>query len=85
MTPKEYKRIAQSIQEMPEVNKIISMRTMHLGPEDILVGVQVNLVDNLDTDKIESVTDVIEQKIMQIIPNTNREHIFVEIERERTK
>jgi divalent metal cation (Fe/Co/Zn/Cd) transporter len=61
------------------------MRTMHLGPEDILVGVQVNLVDNLDTDKIESVTDMIEQKIMQIIPNTNRDHIFVEIERERTK
>jgi cation diffusion facilitator family transporter len=85
MTPKEYRRIAQSIQEMPEVNKLISMRTMHLGPEDILVGVQVNLVDNLDTDKIESVTDMIEQKIMQIIPNTNRDHIFVEIERERTK
>jgi cation diffusion facilitator family transporter len=85
ITSKEYKRIVKSIQEIPEVNKLISMRTMHLGPEDILVGIQVNLVDNLDTDKIESVTDAVEQKIMQIIPNTNREHIFVEIERERKK
>jgi cation diffusion facilitator family transporter len=83
ITSKEYKRIVKSIQEIPEVNKLISMRTMHLGPEDILVGVQVNLVDNLDTDQIESVTDAVEQKIMQIIPNTNREHIFVEIEREK--
>jgi divalent metal cation (Fe/Co/Zn/Cd) transporter len=58
---------------------------MHLGPEDILVGVQVNLVDNLDTDKIEVLTDQIEQKIMQVIPHTNREHIFVELERERFK
>lgn len=83
ITPKEYKRIVKSIKEIAEVNKIISMRTMHMGPEDILVGVQVNLVDNLDTDKIETITDIIEQKIMQVIPYTNREHIFVEIERER--
>ena len=82
---REYKRIAMSIQEIPEVNKLISMRTMHMGPEDVLVGVQVNLVDNLDTDKIEVVTDAVEQKIMEVIPNTNREHIFVEIERERRK
>lgn len=85
VTNREYKRIVKSIQEIPEVNKLITMRTMHLSPEDILVGVQVNLIDNLDTDKIETVTDAIEQKIMEIIPNTNREHIFVEIERERKK
>lgn len=85
VTNREYKRIVKSIQEIPEVNKLITMRTMHLSPEDILVGVQVNLIDNLDTDKIEIVTDAIEQKIMEIIPNTNREHIFVEIERERKK
>ena len=83
VTNREYKKIVKSIQEIPEVNKLMSMRTMHLGPEDVLVGLQVNLVDDLDTDKIESVTDAIEQKIMQVIPNTNREHIFVEIERER--
>ncbi|MGQ0606673.1 MAG: cation diffusion facilitator family transporter [Candidatus Nitrosotenuis sp.] len=85
VTNREYKKIVKSIQEIPEVNKLITMRTMHLGPEDILVGVQVNLIDNLDTDKIETVTDAIEQKIMEVIPNTNREHIFVELERERTK
>ena len=83
VTNREYKRIVKSIQAIPEVNKLITMRTMHLSPQDILVGVQVNLVDNLDTDKIELVTDAIEQKIMEIIPNTNKEHIFVELERER--
>jgi cation diffusion facilitator family transporter len=83
ITGKEYKKIVKSIQEIPEVNKLITMRTMHLGPEEILVGVQVNLIDDLNTDKIELVTDAIEQKIMQIIPNTNRDYIFVEIEREK--
>jgi len=85
VTNREYKKIVKSIQAIPEVNKLITMRTMHLSPEDILVGVQVNLIDNLDTDKIELVTDAIEQKIMEVIPDTNKEHIFVEIERERKK
>lgn len=85
ITAREYKKIVRLIKDIPEVKKIVSMRTMHLGPEDILVGVQVNLVDNLDTDKIEVLIDQIEQKIMQVIPHTNREHIFVELERERFK
>lgn len=85
ITSREYKRIVKSINEIPEVNRLISMRTMHLGLEDILIGIQVNLIDNLDTDKIEVVTDTVEQKIMEIVPKANREHIFVEIERERIK
>jgi divalent metal cation (Fe/Co/Zn/Cd) transporter len=57
------------------------MKTMHLGPDDVLVGIQVNLVDGLDTDKIEVVTDAIEKKVMEIIPKSNKEHIFVEMEK----
>jgi divalent metal cation (Fe/Co/Zn/Cd) transporter len=57
------------------------MRTMHLSPEDVIVGIEVNLVDSLDTDKIELITDLIEEKVMQVIPHTNKDHIFVEITR----
>lgn len=85
ITSREYRRIVKSINDIPEVNRVITMRTMHLGLDDILIGVQVNLIDGLDTDKIELVTDTVEQKIMEIIPKANREHIFVEIERERIK
>jgi len=55
---------------------------MHLGPTTIIVGIEVNLIDGLDTDKIETVTDVIEQEIMTILPNSKKEYIFVEIERQ---
>jgi hypothetical protein len=30
---------------------------MHLAPKDVLVTIEVNLVDGLDTDKIETVID----------------------------
>jgi divalent metal cation (Fe/Co/Zn/Cd) transporter len=81
ITPKQYRKVVKAVQGIPEVNKVVSLRTMHLSPNDVLVGVQVNLVDGLETDQIETVTDKVEIKIMEILPHANRNHIFVEIER----
>ncbi|CAD6513649.1 putative Co/Zn/Cd cation transporter [metagenome] len=81
MSKREYKKIVGVIRDIEEINRVVTLKTMHLGPEDVLIGVQVNLIDGLDTDKIELVTDKVEKAIMEIIPNLNRQHIFVEIER----
>lgn len=81
ITKRDYKKIVDVVKEITEINKIVTLKTMHLGPNDVLIGIQVNLIDGLDTDKIELVTDKVEKAIMEIIPNLNRQHIFVEIER----
>ena len=80
---RDYKRIVQLINELPDVNRIISLRTMHFAPKDVLVTIEVNLVDGLDTDKIESVIDTIEQKVKQAIPYVNPSKIYVELEHDR--
>ena len=80
ITKKEYNRIVQSIQKIPEVNKIISIKTMHFAPEDILVAMEVNLVDGMDTDRIESVIDSIEHRVKEVIPYVNPSKIYIEVE-----
>ena len=55
---------------------------MHLAPDDVLIAIEVNLVDNLDTDKIESLIDIIENKVREIIPYANLSKIYVEIEQD---
>jgi cation diffusion facilitator family transporter len=80
---KDYKTIVSLIQETQEVNRIIAIRTMYLAPQDVLVTIEVNLVDGLDTDKIESVIDNIKQKVKQAIPYVNPAKVFVELERDR--
>lgn len=80
---KDYKRVVSLIQEIPEVNRIITLRTMHLSPQDVLVTIEVNLIDGLDTDKIESVIDTIEHKVKQALPYVNPARIYVEIESDR--
>lgn len=81
ISPEQQKKIISVVDSIPEVHKIVTMKTMHLSPITIIVGIEVNLIDGLDTDEIESITDVIEQKIMEIIPESKKEYIFVEIER----
>lgn len=81
ISKREYAKIMSLIRTIPEVRRVISMRTMHLGTEDVIIGIEVNLSDELDTDKIEIVIDAIEQKIRQVIPYVKDQHVFVEIQR----
>ena len=80
---RDYNKIVNLIKEIPDVNRIITMRTMHFAPEDVLVTIEVNLVDGLDTDKIESVIDNIEQKVKQAIPYINPAKVYVEVEQDK--
>jgi cation diffusion facilitator family transporter len=79
---KDSKRIVDSVLQIPEVNRVISLRTMHLGPKDILVAMEVSLKDGLDTDKIELVTDKVEKQIKSIIPYINPSKIYVELQQD---
>lgn len=81
ISSEQYIKIVNLINDLPEVHKVVTMKTMHLSPTVVIVGIEVNLVDGLDTDKIEFITDTIEQKIMTILPESKKEYIFVEIER----
>jgi len=80
---KDYNKIVKLVNEIPDVNRLITMRTMHFAPEDVLVTIEVNLVDGLDTDKIESVIDNIEQKVKQAIPYINTAKVYVEVEQDK--
>lgn len=80
ISPQQRDKIIKQVSEITEVNRIVTMKTMHLSPTTVLVGIEVNLIDGLDTDKIELVTDRIEQEILKILPESKKEYLFVEIE-----
>ena len=49
MSRRDYKAIFNKVSKIPEVDKIISIRTMHLAPEDTLIAIEVSLFDDLNT------------------------------------
>ncbi|MDQ3848825.1 MAG: hypothetical protein M3261_07710 [Thermoproteota archaeon] len=57
-------------------------QNMHFAPEDVLVAMEVNLNDGLDTDRIEIIIDKIEQQVRQVLPYINPSKIYIELEQD---
>jgi len=77
VTPLKRKKILKALNSFDEINKVISLKTMHLSPEDVLVTVEINYRDDIIVDELEKVNDRIERKIKKVIPNAK---IYLEAE-----
>jgi cation diffusion facilitator family transporter len=80
VTPYRRTKILEAIRGVPEVNRLISLRTLQMGPKNAIVTAEVNLRDDLVTDQIETVIDRIEAAIHQVLPTAQ---CFIEVEQER--
>jgi cation diffusion facilitator family transporter len=74
----DLRKIKQAIATVPEVKEIVNILTMHLGPEDILVNLDINFANGLSTDEVEAAIDRVEQAIRKEVPAVKK--IFVEAE-----
>lgn len=79
MSQRDYKKIYEAVVNIPEVKKIKSVRTMHFAAEDVLIAIEVNLIENLSTNTIESVINNIQNKIKEAVSYSNPSKIFVEL------
>jgi cation diffusion facilitator family transporter len=74
----DLRKIRTGIATVPEVKEVVNLLTMHLGPEDILVNLDINFVDDLSTDQVEEAIDKVERAIQAQLPAVKK--IFVEAE-----
>jgi cation diffusion facilitator family transporter len=72
------KTIVDAALSVKEVVRVMDLKTMLMGPEEILVNIEVNLVDGLDTDTVEKVTDEIRARIEKAVPHARQIQIEVE-------
>jgi cation diffusion facilitator family transporter len=67
-----------SVLSLPEVESLGRLLTMHMGPEEVLVNLEVDLVDGLTDREVERIIDRIESEIRKVLPGAA--NIFVELE-----
>ena len=72
------REIVAITQRSDDVDHVVDLRTMHIGPADLLIAMDVLFNDGLDTDGIEAAIDRIEDEIRSAIPEARA--IFVEPE-----
>jgi len=78
VTQRNRARILNCLESFPEVEKVISLKTMHLGPEEVLVAVEIDYRDDLNLECLESLNDKIEEMIREVVPDAK---VYLEPER----
>lgn len=74
----EAEKIRAATLTIPQVENILDLKTLYLGPDQLLVNLEVHLKDGLDTDEIEGLMDKIKAKVQREVPTIH--HIQVELE-----
>ena len=77
-SPETRQKIVEAVMHVPEVVAVADLLTMHMGPDDILVNMDLNLKGGLTTARVEEAIDRIEDEIRKTVPQARR--IFIECE-----
>jgi len=64
---------------IPEVERVERLLTMHLGPEEILVNMDIGIEAGMSTDTIDEVIERVEAEVRRLEPGATR--VFIEIHR----
>ncbi len=67
-TPEQIGKIRRAIEDGSEVERIIHLRTVHLGPEELLVGVKVAVHHDDTAATVAHGIDAVEERIRSAVP-----------------
>jgi len=71
-------KIKEAALKVVEVERIEDIKTLHIGPEKLLVSLEVHMERTLKTKELESLIDKIEQNVRQVVPSAK--YVLVELE-----
>jgi cation diffusion facilitator family transporter len=74
--PEERQKLLEVLCRHPEVDHVVELLTMALGPDDLLVAVRLDLADGLDSDDVERLAAQLEREMREAVPAA--EHVFID-------
>jgi cation diffusion facilitator family transporter len=67
-SPDDEQAIAGAIEVEPSVTRLIHLRTQHIGPDELLVGAKIELVDGLSVAEVTEVVNRVETSVRRAVP-----------------
>src|SRR5260370_14995617 len=74
--PKELKLIREEIESAPGVDALLDLRTMHVGPDHLIVAARVAFSDEISADRAEDVADDVDRRLADRLPLIP--HVFLD-------
>ena len=65
------------------IDRVIHLRTMHLGPEELLVGAKIAMPPHLNLDQVATAIDAAEQRIRTAVPAARVVYLEPDVDRGR--
>jgi cation diffusion facilitator family transporter len=60
--------IEQAIDSSPDVERIIHLRTEHIGPDELLVGAKIAFTPGLTLELLAAAIDDVERRVREVVP-----------------
>jgi len=79
--PEEREALQRVFTEHEDVDELIELLTMALGPESLLVAARFDIADELDSREIETLADEIEEQLREAVPDVTQ--VFLDPTRRR--
>jgi cation diffusion facilitator family transporter len=74
--PGELETMREVIEHAPGVDALLDLRTMHVGPDHLIVAARVAFSDQISADRAEDVADDIDRRLSERIPQVT--HVFLD-------
>jgi cation diffusion facilitator family transporter len=74
--PDERLALERALIGFPEVQEVRELLTLTLGPNALLVAARIDLADGLDGDRVERVSDEIDARLREVVPDVSE--VFID-------
>jgi cation diffusion facilitator family transporter len=75
-SPRVERLIRAEIESRPGVDALLELRTMHIGPDSLIVAARIALSDELGANQAEDLADEIDARLSEILPL--QPHVFLD-------
>ena len=75
-TEEDRARLRAALDDSPEIDRVVDLRTQHLGPEELLVAAEVDFADDLSGDQMPAAIAAVEARLRAAVPAAT--HVYME-------
>ena len=80
--PEEVQAIREALESSPLVDRVIHLRTLHVGPDELLVGAKIAIAECSTARDIAAGIDAAERALRSAVPSAR--YVFIEPDLDRT-
>jgi cation diffusion facilitator family transporter len=67
--PAERETLERTLDEFPEIDQVVELLTMVLGPNSLLVAARVDFADGLEDEQVERASEEIDRRMREVVPD----------------